>query len=119
MIKTKTGSFVNRGLTNGKSSIISTFKIHKDAGNYRVFKKYLAKVALHECGHFFGLVHCKYSCKCFMIGYNLYCNNCPECVRINDLNDMKKFYDSDNTLCNECKKELNSSIQELIEKKIK
>jgi hypothetical protein len=51
-----------------------------------------------------------------MIGLN-YCKDCDDCVRITDMNDIKKFYDSDNELCFECKKKLNAGIQKRIEEK--
>ncbi len=117
IIETMVGTFVHRGMTSGTSSIISSFRIQKDAENdEKIFAQYLAKVALHEIGHFFGLMHCSYSCKCFMIGLN-YCTDCPDCVRVTEMNDIKSFYASDNELCPECKKILNLSIQRLINEK--
>ncbi len=48
----------------GRASIISTQRLHFDAGEQK-FRDRVAKEAVHELGHTFGLQHCE-SIKCVM-----------------------------------------------------
>jgi len=104
---------VIRGMTNKENVIISTFKIKKESVNSTKYKQHLSKVALHECGHLLGLVHCTNSCKCFMIGWNT-CIDCDECFKITDMDDASKFYNTDNKMCDKCKKAVELKISELL-----
>lgn len=104
---------VHRGFAQDNTIILSTHKIKEEAKDNIVFKKYLSKVALHEVGHVLGIDHCTESCKCFMIGLN-FCTTCDECVIIKDLNDMSKFYNTDNKLCIYCQAKADNKIKEII-----
>jgi archaemetzincin len=58
------------GITNGKTCIVSTFRLKKQVTKEKVTKKKilerLEKVALHELGHNLGLNHCFNSKVCMM-----------------------------------------------------
>lgn len=55
------------GTMEGKTAVVSTYKIKHEAGGDRKFyKSLLLKVSRHEIGHTLGLGHCSTESKCVM-----------------------------------------------------
>lgn len=106
---------VNRGMGKNGVAVISTFKIKLDAKNENDYKKYLAKIALHEFGHILGLGHCLKNGKCFMIGVND-CKNCNDDVKYS-IRDIAKLYKTENKLCQSCQNIIDKKIQVLLAQK--
>ncbi|MEQ8903921.1 hypothetical protein [Ekhidna sp.] len=86
------------GTQNGKTAVISTFKIKNEASDDKKFyKSLLLKVTRHEIGHTLGLVHCKRNSKCLMTsGVN------PE-----------EFYSLQSTFCDSCKIQLQRYLKRI------
>jgi archaemetzincin len=79
------------GLTPGKTSIISTFRLRKNVSNQKTLER-LEKVALHEIGHNLGLNHCANKKECMM----------------NDANGTIKQVDKEKVwFCEKCREQLN------------
>ena len=79
------------GLRPGKTCIISTFRLRKNANTQIMFDR-LEKVALHEIGHNLGLDHCVNNKECMM----------------NDANGTIKQVDKEKVwLCDKCLKKIN------------
>jgi predicted Zn-dependent protease len=80
-------TYLLRGFTAKKISIISSFKIRLEANSEKDFESILLKTGLHETGHLLGLGHCEYNKKCFMVS---------------TLPDPSFFLNSDKKLCDSC-----------------
>ncbi len=104
---------VHRGLGGSGTAIVSSYLIKKDATSKEEYFRFLTKVALHECGHLFGLGHCFRSGKCFMIGFNYNNKYYNESVRYGR-NDIAKLYKTENKLCSYCQNKVDEQIKYLI-----
>jgi len=79
------------GLRPGKTCIISTFRLRKDASKQKILER-LEKVVLHEIGHNLGLNHCTNNKECMM----------------NDANGTIKQVDNEKVwFCEKCREQLN------------
>lgn len=85
------------GSVGGRPAVVSTFRLKRDMPSETLFKDRLTKVALHEVGHLFGLLHCP-TPGCLMEdaggtiatvdrGGKTFCKGCEEALRrISSLN---------------------------------
>lgn len=80
------------GRYKGKSCLVSTHKIKKEAGSdKKLFRSFLKKVSRHEIGHTLGLEHCAHQIDCVMasgivdtVFYNaqaILCDSCSNQVK--------------------------------------
>lgn len=80
------------GSLDGKSNVISSFRAQRGV-NAEGLRARIAKVAVHEVGHNFGLGHCEHDRRCLMA----------------DANGKVSTVDGENDLCKVCRKKLNDA----------
>ncbi len=79
------------GLRPGKTCIISTFRLRKDASKQKILER-LEKVVLHEIGHNLGLKHCINNKECMMN---------DACGTVSQVDNEKVWF------CEKCREQLN------------
>jgi archaemetzincin len=80
------------GSLDGKSNVISSFRAQRGVGAEGLRAR-IAKVAVHEVGHNFGLGHCEHDRRCLMA----------------DANGKVSTVDGETDLCRVCREKLNDA----------
>jgi len=82
--------------TDGKYGIVSSLVVKNETSTKKEFKYQFLKVAIHEVGHLLGVGHCK--------------NEKGKCVMISGQTYPKRFYNTDNEICNICLEGIDGNV---------